>query len=210
MQQSNLNLGTIGQKLEYARHQKGLSVSEVGRKTKILAKIIEAMEADNFEELSAPVYAKSFIRMYAKLLDIDPQPLVDEYMKTHAPKQKRTHHEELRHNLTNIITPEETVDEQSTTQTKKAAPHLKKPSAPIHVRIKPASNFTKTGLIAGGGIFALLLVILSVKECGSDPDPIPAPTPNAVHQVKRTPLISKVPDVYLTEENTIEVDLNKK
>jgi len=101
MEQTSLNIGTIGQKLESARQAKGISVSEAGRATKILSKFIEAMEADDFGALSAPVYAKSFIKMYAKYLGIEIQPLVDEYVAQHAPKAQRQLADEVRQNLAN-------------------------------------------------------------------------------------------------------------
>ncbi|MCF7864556.1 MAG: helix-turn-helix domain-containing protein, partial [Kiritimatiellales bacterium] len=99
IQQTSLNIGTIGQKLEAARQAKGVSVSEAGRATKILSKFIEAMEADDFGVLSAPVYAKSFIKMYAQYLGLDARPLVDEYAEQHAPKAKRPLPDEVKVNL---------------------------------------------------------------------------------------------------------------
>ena len=76
MKQTQLDIGTIGQKLKSAREAKGVSVSEAAASTKILSKFIEAMEDDNFEKLSAPVYVKSFVRLYAKYLNLDPLPLI--------------------------------------------------------------------------------------------------------------------------------------
>ncbi|QBG47758.1 hypothetical protein EGM51_10275 [Verrucomicrobia bacterium S94] len=99
MEQASLNIGTIGQRLEAARQAKGVTVSEAGQATKILSKFIEAMEHDDFGALSAPVYAKSFIRMYAQYLGLDAAPLVEEYIKQHAPKTKLKLTDEARKNL---------------------------------------------------------------------------------------------------------------
>ena len=77
MKQTQLDIGTIGQKLKSAREAKGVSVSEAAASTKILSKFIEAMEDDNFEKLSAPIYVKSFVRLYAKYLNLDPLPLIE-------------------------------------------------------------------------------------------------------------------------------------
>ena len=77
MKQTQLDIGTIGQKLKSAREAKGVSVSEAAASTKILSKFIEAMEDDNFKKLSAPVYVKSFVRLYAKYLNLDPLPLIE-------------------------------------------------------------------------------------------------------------------------------------
>ena len=77
MKQTKLDIGTIGQKLKSAREAKGVSISEAAASTKILSKFIEAMEDDNFEKLSAPVYVKSFVRLYAGYLNLDPLPLIE-------------------------------------------------------------------------------------------------------------------------------------
>jgi len=209
MQQNKLNLGTIGQKLEYARHQKGLSVSEVGRKTKILVKIIEAMEADNFAELSAPVYAKSFIRMYAKLLEINPDPLIHDYLENHAPKPTRFQQDEKKRSLTNLSISDENEEDTSTNSPKKLSP-FGSSSSPINITLSPSNNSLKTGIIAGTLVLILIIIIFSVKECSGNKDPIPSPSLTETTQMERTPLISKIPDVYLTESDTVEVDLNKK
>ena len=100
MEQTSLNIGTIGQKLETARQAKGVTVSEAGQATKILSRFIEAMEADDFGALSAPVYARSFIKMYAKYLGLDAVPLVEEYVAQHAPKAQRQLSDDARQNLT--------------------------------------------------------------------------------------------------------------
>lgn len=81
MKQTQLDIGTIGQKLKATREAKKISISEAGSQTRILSKFISAMEEDNFDVLSAPVYAKSFIRLYAKYLELDPKPLIDAYIK---------------------------------------------------------------------------------------------------------------------------------
>lgn len=88
-QQGNLNIGTIGQKLEAARQSKGVTISEAGQATKIMSKYIEAMEADNFGKLAAPVYVKGFIRMYARYLGLDSVELVNEYLSLAEPHNKK-------------------------------------------------------------------------------------------------------------------------
>lgn len=81
-------MATLGQQLKAAREAKGVSESEAGAATKILTRIITAMEADNFSGMAAPTYAKGFIRIYAGYLGLNPEPLIEEYMAQHtaAPK----------------------------------------------------------------------------------------------------------------------------
>jgi helix-turn-helix protein/uncharacterized protein DUF4115 len=73
---------TVGQALREAREQRGVELSEVEQATKIRAKFLEAMEADRWEELPAPVYARGFLDIYARYLGLDQQALLDEYSKT--------------------------------------------------------------------------------------------------------------------------------
>lgn len=76
MKQTQLDIGTVGQKFKSAREAKGVTVSEAAAATKILTKFIVAMENDDFKGLSAPIYIKSFVRLYAKYLNLDPMPLI--------------------------------------------------------------------------------------------------------------------------------------
>lgn len=69
----------IGQALREARARRGIELSEVERVTKIRIKFLRAMEEDRWEALPAPVYTRSFLSTYARFLDLDDKPLVDEY-----------------------------------------------------------------------------------------------------------------------------------
>jgi cytoskeletal protein RodZ len=77
-------MATLGQQLKAAREAKGLREQEAGAATKILTRMIVAMEADDFSGMAAPTYAKGFIRLYAGYLGLNPEPLVDEYMARYA------------------------------------------------------------------------------------------------------------------------------
>lgn len=81
-------MATLGHQLKAAREAKGVSESEAGAATKILTRIIVAMEADDFSGMAAPTYAKGFIRLYAAYLGLNPEPLVEEYITRHAPGPK--------------------------------------------------------------------------------------------------------------------------
>ncbi len=43
--------------------------------------IIQALEADDFDELIAPVYARGFIKLYASISGLNPQPLLKIYRR---------------------------------------------------------------------------------------------------------------------------------
>tara|TARA_A100001015_G_scaffold109494_2_gene121524 strand:- start:1523 stop:2128 length:606 start_codon:yes stop_codon:yes gene_type:complete len=102
MKQTQLDIGTIGQKLKATREAKKISVSEAGSQTRILSKFISAMEEDNFQALSAPVYVKSFIRLYAKYLELDPKPLIEAYIKEYEEDSVPILSDDTKRNLAEI------------------------------------------------------------------------------------------------------------
>ena len=58
----------IGARLRAGRERMGLSVLQVAERMHTDPKIVEAVEADNFEVMGAPVYARGHIRHYAELV----------------------------------------------------------------------------------------------------------------------------------------------
>jgi cytoskeleton protein RodZ len=75
---------TVGQSLRDARERKGLTLSEAAAQTKIKLSQLEAMERDDFSSMAAPLYVKGFVRLYAKVLGLDPAPLIDSMFATPA------------------------------------------------------------------------------------------------------------------------------
>jgi hypothetical protein len=73
---------TIGETLSGARTDRGIELSEVERATKIRVKFLEAMEDDRWDALPAPAYARGFLDIYARYLDLDVRALLDEYRRT--------------------------------------------------------------------------------------------------------------------------------
>ena len=70
-------VATVGQQLREARERLGLSVDDVVAKIKLAHRQIVALEADDFEALPETAFLRGFVRSYAKLLQIDAQPLLD-------------------------------------------------------------------------------------------------------------------------------------
>ena len=70
-----------GTKLKNLRLQKGLSLEEVHKKTKIHLNILKAIEEDSLINFS-PVYIKGFLKIYCKFLGIDPQDIIPDYKES--------------------------------------------------------------------------------------------------------------------------------
>lgn len=61
---------TVGSILREARETKGLTFDEIERATKIRAKFLEAIEADDYTTLPSQAYAKGFVKNYGEFLGI--------------------------------------------------------------------------------------------------------------------------------------------
>ncbi len=66
----------VGETLARARCSVGLSVEDVAQQLKFNVRQIEALEAERFGELPARVFARGMVRSYARLLKLDPEPLL--------------------------------------------------------------------------------------------------------------------------------------
>ena len=66
-----MTLKELGELLRRERERKGLSVKQVMESTKISRRILVALEEGDRTNLPHPVYAKGFIRNYARLLDLN-------------------------------------------------------------------------------------------------------------------------------------------
>jgi cytoskeletal protein RodZ len=82
----------LGQRLRQARESLGLSLDDVEESTRIRRVFIEALEEDRFDALPGAVYARGFLRNYARLLGLDAGELLQEFeaatgtSSTHVPQ----------------------------------------------------------------------------------------------------------------------------
>ena len=62
---------SVGETLKAAREGKGLSAQDAATRLRLMTRQVEAMEADDFASLGQPVFARGFVRNYARLLGVD-------------------------------------------------------------------------------------------------------------------------------------------
>lgn len=67
---------SVGQILREAREAQGMLLEDASMRLRLMHRQIEAMEADNFETLGQPVFARGFVRNYARLLGLAPEDLL--------------------------------------------------------------------------------------------------------------------------------------
>jgi cytoskeleton protein RodZ len=79
----------IGPSLEEARARAGLTIEEASERTKIRAKYLSALEAEDWDVLPSTAYAKGFLRTYARMLGLDADELVDAYRRVAGSEEPR-------------------------------------------------------------------------------------------------------------------------
>ena len=88
--------------LRRQRELRQVSLREIADVTKISIRYLEALEEDRFDVLPAPVFAKGFLREYARYVGLDPDEVVNTYLTAQSEAQ-----------------PEETVEPWAAAQTKR-------------------------------------------------------------------------------------------
>src|SRR5450432_4940773 len=69
----------LGKKLQQTRVAKSISLEEASRVTKIRASRIEEIEAEDFSSFASLAYAKGFLLIYGKFLEVDVSPYLDAF-----------------------------------------------------------------------------------------------------------------------------------
>jgi cytoskeleton protein RodZ len=72
----------IGARLRAARERKGQTILQAAEKLHVDARVLEALEAENFEPLGADVYVRGHLRHYAELVGESPAQLQELYTNT--------------------------------------------------------------------------------------------------------------------------------
>jgi cytoskeleton protein RodZ len=68
---------SIGAELARAREERGLAISDVAQQLKFAPRQLEALEQDKFEQLPGGTFVRGMVRSYARLLKLEPEPLLD-------------------------------------------------------------------------------------------------------------------------------------
>jgi cytoskeletal protein RodZ len=64
-----------------------ISLRDIADRTKISLRYLEAMEADRFDLLPAPIFAKGFLREYARYVGLSPDDVVNHYLSVNHPEE---------------------------------------------------------------------------------------------------------------------------
>lgn len=80
-EQAQQPVAPVGSELAAARMAQGLEIADVARSLKLSPKQVEALEAEDFASMRGNTFVRGFIRNYARLLQLDPCPLLERFQQ---------------------------------------------------------------------------------------------------------------------------------
>ena len=86
---------SVGETLRQQRLRRKVQLREVSEELKISSRMLEAIEADEYDKLPGGVFAKSFVRQYAGVLGLDEEEVAAQFEQT-VRSPELTHLAELR------------------------------------------------------------------------------------------------------------------
>lgn len=78
-----------GKTLKQIRERMGVELHAISKETRISPKVLEWIEEEAFEKLPALVYLKGFLKGYAQSLGLDPQKVIEEYLRLIEESKKK-------------------------------------------------------------------------------------------------------------------------
>jgi cytoskeletal protein RodZ len=73
---------SVGEFFRQVRETKGLTVDEVASKTRIRTDFVKALEEGNFAKLPDQVFARGFVRSYARSLGLDEEDAIHRFVQS--------------------------------------------------------------------------------------------------------------------------------
>lgn len=82
---------SVGETLRRERLRRNLALDQISRELKISAKMLEAIEAEEFDRLPGTIFAKNFVRQYAHMLGLDEEEMAAEVQRALQPPAEIPH-----------------------------------------------------------------------------------------------------------------------
>src|SRR5437879_1062766 len=77
-------MGTFGERMQREREMRSITLDEIAESTKISARMLRALEEEEFEKLPGGIFNKGFVRAYSRYLGLDEEQAVADYMGAEA------------------------------------------------------------------------------------------------------------------------------
>ena len=166
----------FGETLRKAREAKGLTTSQVAEQTRILVQIINAMEKEDFSRIKAAIYGRGFVKLICECLEIDPKPLVAEFMDIYEGRRPPI--------STDAFQPRPPAP----------PPKVVAPPAPPPKVVAPPAEAPKAAIVSAADSDAPIIPA-ATSEAPTSPIPPAVPVVPNVPDVPIVPTLPPVPDV---------------
>lgn len=170
---------TIGERLEDARKQKGISIREAAESTKIRGEYLQKFESNHFDLGLSNIYVRGFLRTYSNFLKLPAERILNDYsaLGHDEPRSRQPSREVYGRMELSVASaadrgdraappPEETAAEAQRAQAKYSRSRTNLPAAPL---VDPALVL-KIGKISLG-VLAVVLVLWAGKAIFGDSSP---------------------------------------
>lgn len=68
-----------GDRLQFARISIGLTLQDVANKMHLSESILSSLEENDFEDITAPIFVKGYLRSYARIVNLDENDIIQQY-----------------------------------------------------------------------------------------------------------------------------------
>lgn len=196
---------TIGERLEDARKQKGISIRESAEATKIRGEYLQKFESNHFDLGLSEIYVRGFLRTYANFLKLPAERILNDYASLgHGETRPRQPSREIYGRMeVSVASTGERGDRSAPPVAEAAAEQRAQPKQSRSRTNLPAAPLLDPALVLKGGkiaagVLVLVLVIWGIKSIisglsgTSGSAAKPAPFPAAATQVAAEPTITVV------------------
>jgi len=73
-----------GERLQAARIRKGLSIEDVANRMHLSTSILQSIEENNFDEITAPIFVKGYLRAYARIVALSEDEMIAQYLEMYS------------------------------------------------------------------------------------------------------------------------------
>jgi cytoskeleton protein RodZ len=73
-----------GDRLQAARIENGMSVEDIAMRMHLSVGILKAIEDNNFDDITAPIFVKGYLRAYARIVSLSEDEMIEQYLNYYS------------------------------------------------------------------------------------------------------------------------------
>ncbi len=73
-----------GDRLQAARIEMGLTIDDVANRMHLSSAILESIEENDFEDITAPIFVKGYLRAYARIVSVNEEEMIQQYLSFYS------------------------------------------------------------------------------------------------------------------------------